>query len=77
MVSWAEDYDGLVDSLSIVTEVEEELWDFDERPMTWDCSGKPLVVATLATEVPLELECSSELGLGIWSWLMVIIYHNG
>ena len=64
MVSWAEDYDGLVDSLSIVTEAEEELWDFDERPMTWDCSGKPLVVAPLATEVPLEPECSSELGVG-------------
>ena len=31
--------------------------------MTWDCSGKPLVVAPLATEVPLELECSSELGV--------------
>ena len=30
MVSWAEDYDGLVDSLSIVTEAKEELWDFDE-----------------------------------------------
>ena len=63
MVSWAEDCDGLVDSLSIVTEAEEEVWDFDERPMTWDCSGKPLVVTPLATEVPLELECSSELGV--------------
>ena len=64
MVSWAEDYDGLVDSLSIVNEAEEEMWDFNERSMTWDCSGKPLVVVPLATEVPLELECSSELGVG-------------
>ena len=30
MVSWAEDCDGLVDSLSIVNEAEEEMWDFDE-----------------------------------------------
>ena len=40
------------------------MWDFDERSMTWECSGKPLVVVPLATEVPLELECSSELGVG-------------
>ena len=64
MISWAEDCDGLVDSLSIVNEVEEEMWDFDESSMTWECSGKPLVVAPLATEVPLELECISELGVG-------------
>ena len=38
------------------------MWDFDERSMTWECSGKPLVVVPLATEVPLE--CSSELGDG-------------
>ena len=53
------------------------MWDFDERLMTWECSGKPLVVVTLATEVPLELEGSFELGLGLRSRLMVIIYHNG
>ena len=64
MVSWAKDCDGLVDSLSIVNETEEEMWDFDERSMTWECSGKPLVVVPLATEVPLELGCSSELGIG-------------
>ena len=64
MVSWAEDRDGLVDSLSSVTKAKEELWDFDERSMTWDCSGKPLVVAPLATKAPLELECSFELGVG-------------
>ena len=64
MFSWAEDCDGLVDSLSIVNEAEEEMWDFNERSMTWDCSGKPLVVVPLATEVPLELECSSKLGVG-------------
>ena len=33
MVSWAEDCDGLVDSLSIVIEAKEEMWDFDERLM--------------------------------------------
>ena len=40
------------------------MWDFDERSMTWECSGKPLVVVPLVTEVPLELECSFELGVG-------------
>ena len=63
MFSWAEDCDGLVDSLSIVNEAEEEMWDFDERSTNWECSGKSLVVVPLATEVPLELECSSELGV--------------
>ena len=33
-MSWAEDCDGLVDSLSIVIEAKEEIWDFDERLMT-------------------------------------------
>ena len=61
IVSWAEDCDGLVDSLSIVIKAEEETWEFDERSMTWECSGKPLVVVPLATNVPLELEYSSEL----------------
>ena len=55
IVSWAENCDGLVDSLSIVIKSEEEMWEFDERSMTWQCSGKPLVVVPLATEVPLEL----------------------
>ena len=64
MVSWAEECDGLVDSLSIVTETEEEMWDVDGRSMTWECSGKPLVVVPLATKVPLELEYSSKLGVG-------------
>ena len=64
MINWVEDCDGLVDSLSILNKVEEEIWDFDESLMTWECSGKPLVVAPLATEDPLELECSSELGVG-------------
>ena len=63
MFSWAEDCDGLVDSLSIVNEAEEEMWDFDQRSTNWECSGKSLVVVPLATEVPLELECSSELGV--------------
>ena len=63
MGSWAEDCDGLVDSLSIVTRSEEEMWDFDERSMNWEMSGKPLVVVPLATEVPLELEYNSEKGV--------------
>ena len=63
MINWVEDCDGLVDSLSILNEVDEEMWDFDESSMTLECSGKPLVVAPLATEDPLELECSSELGV--------------
>ena len=33
-MSWVEDCDGFVDSLSIVNEAEEEMWDFDERLMT-------------------------------------------
>ena len=32
-MSWVKDCDGFVDSLSIVTEAEEEMWDFDERLM--------------------------------------------
>ena len=63
-MSWVEDCDGFVDSLFIITEAEEEMWDFDERLMTWECSGRPLVVVPLATKVPLELEGSSELGVG-------------
>ena len=55
MGSWVEDCDGLVDSFSIVTGSEEEMWEFDERSMTWEMSGKPLVVVPLAIEVPLEL----------------------
>ena len=63
IVSWAKDCDGLVDSLSIVTG-SEEMWELDERSMTWECSGKPLVVVPLATEVHLELAYCFELGVG-------------
>ena len=64
MGSWVEDCDGLVDSFSIVTGSEEEMWEFDERSMTWEMSGQPLVVVPLAIEVPLELEYNSEKGVG-------------
>ena len=64
MGSWVEDRDGLVDSFSIVTGSEEEMWEFDERLMTWEMCGKPLVVVPLATEVPLELEYNSEKAVG-------------
>ena len=59
MVSWADECDGLVDSLSVVTGLKDEIWEFDERSMTWERGGEPLVVVLLATEVPLELEYSS------------------
>lgn len=34
IVSWADDCDGAVESLSIVIGLEDELWKFDERSMT-------------------------------------------
>ena len=33
-VSWANESDGLVDSLSVVLGLEDEIWEFDERLMT-------------------------------------------
>ena len=44
LVSWADECDEVVDSLSVVTRSEDELWEFDERLMTWEKGGKPLVV---------------------------------
>ena len=51
------------------------MWELDERSMTWECSGKPLVVVPLATEVPLESEYCSELGVGCKESKMVDSNH--
>ena len=51
------------------------MWELDERSMTWECSGKPLVVVPLATEVPLESEYFSELGVGCKESKMVDNNH--
>ena len=63
-VSWANESDGLVDSLSVVLGLEDEIWEFDERLMTWERGGEPLVVVPLATEGPLDLESSPTKELG-------------
>ena len=63
-VSWANESDGLVDSLSVVLGLEDEIWEFDERLMTWERGGEPLVVVPLATEGPLDLESSPMKELG-------------
>ena len=34
------------------------MWEFDERLMSWERGGEPLVVVPLATEGPLESESS-------------------
>lgn len=54
-VSWANEGDGLVDSLFVVPGLEDEIWRFDERLMTWERGGEPLVVVPLAIEGPLDL----------------------
>ena len=48
--------DKIVDSMFVANGSEDELWEFDERLMTWEKGGEPLVVFPLAIEVPLELE---------------------
>lgn len=45
--------------MSVVTGSEDELWEWDERSMTWEKGGEPLVVVPLATEFPLEIECDA------------------
>ena len=59
IVNWASECDGVVDSLFVITGSEDELWEFDERSMTWEKGGEPLVVVPLATKVPLQIECDS------------------
>ena len=53
-VSWVDKGDGLVDPLSVVLGSEDEICEFDERLMSWERGGEPLVVVPLATEGPLE-----------------------
>ena len=59
IVSWADECDGVVDSLSVATGSEDEICEFDERSMTWEKGGEPLVVEPLATKAPLEIEGDS------------------
>ena len=56
IVSSVDECDKIVDSMFVATGSEDELWEFDERLMTWEKGGEPLVVFPLAIEVPLELE---------------------
>nr|XP_023925816.1 uncharacterized protein LOC112037235 [Quercus suber] len=53
IVNWVDECDGVVDSLSVATGSE------DERSMTWEKGGEPLVVEPLATEAPLDIEGDS------------------
>ena len=70
MVSYADECNGLVDSLSVVTGLEDE--------MTWERGGEPLVVVPLATIVPLEMEYSSVKELGCKENVdRNQLYHNG
>ena len=59
MVSWVDECDGLVDSLFVVTGLKDEIWEFDERSMTWERGGKPLVVVLWLQKFP-------------WSWSIVL-----
>lgn len=56
IVSSVDESDRIVDSMFVANGSEDELWEFDERSMTWEKGGEPLVVFPLAIEVPLELE---------------------
>ena len=55
MVSWVDECDGLVDSLFVVIGLKDEIWEFDERSMTWERGGEPLVVVLWPQKFP-------------WSW---------
>ena len=63
-VSWADKGEGLVDSLSVVPGSKNEMWEFDERLMTWERGGEPLVLVPLVTKGPLELVSSPVKELG-------------
>ena len=58
IVSWVDECDNVVDSLIVVNGLEDELWEFDERSMTWERGREPLVVVPLVTKIPLEIECN-------------------
>ena len=57
-VSWANEGEGLTESLSVVPGSESEMWEFDERLRSCERGDEPLVVVPLATEGPLELVSS-------------------
>ena len=59
MVSWVDECDGLVDSLFVVIGLKDEIWEFDERSMTWERGGEPLVVVLWPQKFP-------------WSWSIVL-----
>lgn len=56
IVSSVDECDRIVDFMFVANGSEDELWEFNERSMTWEKGGEPLVVFPLAIEVPLELE---------------------
>ena len=53
-ISWADEGEGLVESLHVVPGSKNVMWEFDERLMSWKRGGEPLVVVPLATKSPLE-----------------------
>ena len=57
-VSWTDESEGLVESLSVVLGLESEMWEFDERLRSCEGGDKPLVVVPLATKGPVESESS-------------------
>ena len=63
-VSWADGDVELVESLSMVPEIENETWEFDERLRCCERGDEPLVVVPLATEGPLELVSSQVKEIG-------------
>ena len=77
IVSWADKRDKVVDSLTVVNGLEDELWELDERFMTWERGREPLVVVPLVTEISLEIECNSGMDLGVRRMLIAINYHCG
>ena len=46
------------ESSYVVPGSKNVMWEFDERLMSWERGGEPLVVAPLAIEGPLESESS-------------------
>ena len=40
-VSWADEGEGLVESSSVVPGSKNEMWEFDERLMSWERGGEP------------------------------------
>ena len=53
-VNWADEGEGLVESLSVVLGSVSEMWEFDARLRSCEGGDEPLVVIPLATEGPVE-----------------------